>query len=158
MITTWEQHYNNGHLGMAKSRGEPSNDRTQQLLGNQIPTSRLFVEVKPTDLAGQWLWGIQHASEAKQHTPDQIRVVSRWALIKAMYIHTIYHVYVHIVHIFCDKKDDKLYVTQCNFSITWRTFQNRKNTLTVLWFTMALMAVPVDQVVCLDKYWMDCVK
>lgn len=42
------------------------------ITGEANPPSRLFVGMKPGDLANQWLWGFQHATEANQHTPNQI--------------------------------------------------------------------------------------
>lgn len=43
MITAWEQPYNNGRRGMAKSRGEPSNDRTHNnYWGTKSPKSAVW--------------------------------------------------------------------------------------------------------------------
>lgn len=72
MITVWEQHYNNGHLGMAKKQGRAQQWSHTTITGEPNPPSLLFVWVKPRDLASRWSWGVQRAIEANQHTPDQI--------------------------------------------------------------------------------------
>lgn len=148
VITAREQHYNNGHLGTAKSEGRAQQWSHTTITGEPNPPSRLFVRVKPRDLARRWLWRFQYAAESKQHTPAQIS-----AMCGVILGSNRNHVYTYIT---CLHGMRNFMWPKCNSSI--RTSQNRRGLerLSTALEEMALMSIPVGQMVHPDKCWTDC--
>lgn len=89
-------------LGHGRKQGRAQQWSHTTITGEPNPPSRLFVGMKPRDLASRWLWGIQHATEANQHTPDQIS-----AMCGVMLGHSQSHVcilYGYIIYVCCVTK------------------------------------------------------
>lgn len=85
-------------LGHGKKQGRAQQWSHTTITEEPNPPSRLFVGVKPRDLASQWLWGFQHATEAKQHTPDQISAMCGVTLgPNQTHVHTYSLYYIYFV-------------------------------------------------------------
>lgn len=92
-------------LGHGKKQGRAQQWSHTTITGEPNPPSWLFVGVKPGDLARQKLWRVQHATEANQHTPDQISAMCGFKLgPNQSHVCVRIHTYLNIRYILWQKR------------------------------------------------------